>query len=294
VGSYAYVADEFFGLQVIDVTNPANPVIVGVADTPGNANGIAVAGSYAYLTVGSAGLQVIDVTNPVVPVFVGGVNTPGSAIGVVAAGSYAYVADYPAGLQVIDVTNPASPVRVGGVDTPGLARGIAVAGNYAYVADDYRGLRVIDVTNPASPVIVGGVETPGIARGITVVGNYTYVGAGPAGLQILPTQCESAVSVPLDDGVIPAMTLRALPNPSSGQTVFRFATREDGAIQANVYDPTGRLVRALGGKWLPAGPHELSWDGLDDSGRDVATGTYLVRLVTESGLRASQRITLVR
>src|SRR5262249_16895862 len=38
-GRYAYVAARFSGLQVIDITIPASPQIVGAADTPGDAYG---------------------------------------------------------------------------------------------------------------------------------------------------------------------------------------------------------------------------------------------------------------
>jgi len=43
-GNYAYVADGFAGLQVIDVSNPANPLRVGGFDTSGSARGVAVSG----------------------------------------------------------------------------------------------------------------------------------------------------------------------------------------------------------------------------------------------------------
>ena len=54
-GSYAYVADWFGGLRVINVANPAAPIEVGFYDTPGNASGVAVAGSYAYVADSEAG-----------------------------------------------------------------------------------------------------------------------------------------------------------------------------------------------------------------------------------------------
>ena len=43
-GNYAYVADGTAGLQVIDVSNPANSSRVGGYDTSGYADGVAVVG----------------------------------------------------------------------------------------------------------------------------------------------------------------------------------------------------------------------------------------------------------
>jgi hypothetical protein len=64
---------------VIDISNPASPVILGSISTPGIAYGVAVAGSYAYVADGSGGLQVVNIADPASPAIVGSVNTPGSA-----------------------------------------------------------------------------------------------------------------------------------------------------------------------------------------------------------------------
>ena len=76
-GSYAYVADGDSGFQVIDLSNPASPQIVGSVDTPGYTYDVAASGTYAYVADGYSGLQVVDVTNPASPTIVGNVGTPG-------------------------------------------------------------------------------------------------------------------------------------------------------------------------------------------------------------------------
>ena len=48
-GNYAYLAVAEAGLQVLDVSNPANPQWVGGYDTSGGALGVAVSGNYAYV-----------------------------------------------------------------------------------------------------------------------------------------------------------------------------------------------------------------------------------------------------
>jgi len=63
-GSYAYVADDFAGLQVINVSEPQNPTIVGTLDTPGHTHGVAMSGSYAYLADSSGGFLIVDVSTP--------------------------------------------------------------------------------------------------------------------------------------------------------------------------------------------------------------------------------------
>jgi hypothetical protein len=90
-GHYAYVAAGWQGgwqggLQVIDVSDPANPQQVGSYDTSGEALGVAVSGDYAYVAGYNAGLQVIDVSDPANPQQVGGYNTSGYAQGVAVSG----------------------------------------------------------------------------------------------------------------------------------------------------------------------------------------------------------------
>ena len=60
-GNYAYLAVGSAGLQVIDVSNPANPRREGRYDTPGRAYGVAVSGGYAYVADWDWGLQILRI-----------------------------------------------------------------------------------------------------------------------------------------------------------------------------------------------------------------------------------------
>ena len=98
-GTHAYVADDYSGLQVIDITNPASPQIVGSVDTPGGAMDVAVSGTYAYVADDRNGLQVIDVTNPMSPSIVGAVD-PGSSGKVACSDAYVYLVGLSIGLRI--------------------------------------------------------------------------------------------------------------------------------------------------------------------------------------------------
>ncbi|WP_456433519.1 flagellar hook assembly protein FlgD [Thermosulfuriphilus sp.] len=50
------------------------------------------------------------------------------------------------------------------------------------------------------------------------------------------------------------------------------------SVKLRLLDSEGRLVRSLDLGALPAGEHELSWDGLDDHGNPVADGAYQIRV----------------
>jgi hypothetical protein len=93
-------------LQVIDISNPANPQQVGGWSS--NARGVAVSGNYAYVADDAAGLQVIDVSNPANPRRVGG-NGLFTAFDAVVAGNKVFVADLADGLIIFDLFRPSPP-----------------------------------------------------------------------------------------------------------------------------------------------------------------------------------------
>ncbi|MFQ6003281.1 MAG: T9SS type A sorting domain-containing protein, partial [Candidatus Zixiibacteriota bacterium] len=125
------------GLQIINVSDPANPDSVGSYDTPGNAYGVFVQDSLAYVADYGSGLQIINVSDPANPDSVGSYDTPANARDVFVRDSLAYVADDWGGLQIINVSSPASPDSIGSYNTPGDAYGLFVQGKYVYVADRY-------------------------------------------------------------------------------------------------------------------------------------------------------------
>ncbi len=85
-------------------------------------------------------------------------------------------------------------------------------------------------------------------------------------------------------GPPPATTLASIyPNPFNPRTTIAFELAETGVIELAIFDLRGRLVRIMeSGSW-PTGRHQTTWDGQDDEGRAVPTGTYVCRLSTSQG-----------
>ncbi|WP_322744730.1 cadherin domain-containing protein [Cuspidothrix issatschenkoi] len=61
-GNYAYVADAYSGLQIIDISNPTTPTLKGSYYTSGWAWGVQVVGNYAYVANYDRGLTIINVS----------------------------------------------------------------------------------------------------------------------------------------------------------------------------------------------------------------------------------------
>ena len=74
---------------------------------------------------------------------------------------------------------------------------------------------------------------------------------------------------------------RNVPNPFNPRTLIRFAVPRTAPVQLRVYDARGRAVVTLVDEPMPAGHHEVVWDGRDTSGRTVASGVYFARMRSE-------------
>lgn len=83
------------------------------------------------------------------------------------------------------------------------------------------------------------------------------------------------------------------PNPFNPSTTLAFRLAETGRVRLGVFDVRGRLVRSLVDGSLPAGDHAVTWQGRNDAGELVSSGTYFVRLMAPDHAE-TRTITLVK
>jgi agmatine deiminase len=69
------------------------------------------------------------------------------------------------------------------------------------------------------------------------------------------------------------------PNPFNPHTRIAFELPVAGPVELSVYSAAGRRVATLVNRPLGAGPHEVSWSGVEDGGGRAASGVYFFRLV---------------
>ncbi len=86
----------------------------------------------------------------------------------------------------------------------------------------------------------------------------------------------------------------AWPNPFAGSTRLGFELAQPGDVRLEIFDPSGRRVRAFERTGAPAGPGGFDWDGRSADGRAVAPGIYLYRIEQSGHGTATGRVTLIR
>ncbi len=242
---YAYVCNFDAGLQVINVTNPANPVNVMEVPTGHRTARIVFDGNYGYVANGDSGMRIINVVNPAAPTYVSRIGTVGRAAsvyyGAITIGGnptgHIYVSNRTtvSGLSAINVSIPATPTTSGFLGSQNAASGSAFSAFYdnnkVYVAYGSAGLRILDVSTPSNPTLLGVLDTPGEARNVVVRSGYAYVADMDSGVRVInATNPAAPVSI---RGIA---TSRARGIAINGNYVY-VATRDSGLVVLNITNP---------------------------------------------------------
>ncbi|GAB5521951.1 MAG: hypothetical protein RhofKO_42020 [Rhodothermales bacterium] len=92
------------------------------------------------------------------------------------------------------------------------------------------------------------------------------------------------------------VTARAYPNPFRSHTTLTLTLPQPtvpNAITVQVYNVLGQVVRTLTLEGGPADQFEVRWDGTDNAGQRLGSGTYLIVVTTPTG-RHTVKVALIR
>jgi formylglycine-generating enzyme required for sulfatase activity len=182
--NYACIAASKAGLQIVDVTNPASPVLVSSVAIGGTANGIAISGNLAYVSASEGRLLIADLTTPALPVkrseLVLAFGAGDVAVRTSAAGVFCYL---PSGtdLLVVQADTPTAPTFLRSITGPAATlfddhRTIAISGTRAYVSL-CGGISVFELATAATPTLVEFDVHPyfnGECGALAAAGSYLY------------------------------------------------------------------------------------------------------------------------
>ena len=299
-GAYAYVAEDLAGLQVIDISSPTSPSLIGGIDTPGGAADVAVLGTHAYVADGWSGLQVIDVSNPGSPFSVGGVGTPGYAGTLAVDCSGAYVGS--AGLQILPIQAPCCPTSIDLSELSAYPRADGIELRWrlsgsGFVAFDVLRAEVSSSTEDQSYIRLGPAER---APSGEHVWEFLDTAAVPNRWYDYSIEGHLLDGSRVTFGPLRASrtpdtfaTLRGVwPYPTHEHAVVAFSLPRQEEVRLEILDVAGRRVRLLLSQSRAAGEHRVTWDGRDDAGRKMASGTYFVRLEWRGGARSARVLLL--
>ncbi len=84
------------------------------------------------------------------------------------------------------------------------------------------------------------------------------------------------------------------PNPFNPSTEIHFVLESAGQAGLTVYDGNGRMVRHLANERFEAGEHGVTWDGRNDAGGEMASGSYFFQLTVNGQLVGTQKAVILK
>ena len=199
-GNYAYLACNYKGICIVDVSNPFEPKLISYFDTEGQAKTIKVRDKFAYIADWENGFLILDISNPSKPRIVAHCPDIGQAYSITLKDTLAFVGSFNRSLKIINISNPRKPVVLSE-----FPDGENVYGADAYVDDtlayincgffrdnNHYHFAVVNIKNPEKPILIAGLTMPATNVGIVKYQDYIFTNAQDDGIYMVdvsnPTQ----------------------------------------------------------------------------------------------------------
>lgn len=86
--------------------------------------------------------------------------------------------------------------------------------------------------------------------------------------------------------------LQNYPNPFNPSTTIEYQISQPSNVKINIYDVAGRLVKEIVNEQRNTGNYSIVWNGKDNSGDNVSSGTYFYQIQSGEYLIAKKMILL--
>jgi len=83
------------------------------------------------------------------------------------------------------------------------------------------------------------------------------------------------------------------PNPFNPETMINFNLTVSGKVNLEIFNIRGQKIRVLIDELMPAGSHEILWNGRNEYDSEVASGVYFYRLQA-GGESVTRRMVLLK
>lgn len=178
----AYCANSGFGLTVVDLTNPAAPIKLGLLGVPVNTTDVRVVGSVVYAIESTKGsgysceLQILNAADPTQLMLLGNCKLPGWGYRLVIDGHRAYVQTGDRSIEIVDIADPKHPFAEGTYTSANNLWSWTATATRLYTSANDGQLRVTDVTAATQPRLLGSFSHT--AYGMELAGGRLYTSGG--------------------------------------------------------------------------------------------------------------------
>ena len=269
IGSYLFVIDaNDNALHVVDVTYPANPIILNVTDLGVAPNNVFAAGNNIYIVDSLTDQLIIyDVSNPSIPNLRGNLSIGGIPNNVYVSGTRAYIVDSGSlDLKVVDVSDADNPKLLSTTALGGNPIRVFVFRNFIYIinsgSDD---LVIYDAMNPLSPELLGTVSLGNSPFRLHVENSFAYiVDNADNTLKIVNVSRPTAPTI----AATTSLSANGVGVFAAGELVYTVSGGGVGTKEIAVFDVT-----------TPSQPIRIAIKNIDVNYRDIfAAGTNIYTL----------------
>jgi hypothetical protein len=281
-------------IRIFDLAEPTAPVIMATIVL--QAEAVTVAGDLLLATTTGDQLVAYDMADPAAPVELDRLTLGEYLLDVKITGDLALIAARADGFHVVDIADPLNLGHLATAWTPGPARRVVAAGDVAYASCAGAGIMVFDLSNPAAPAPLACIGEGASHRQhlLTVGPDWVYSQTVYSSSRFVVAYASCATFSDLPDADLPAAAwLQVAPNPFNPRTAISFFIDHPQTVELCIFDMTGKRIAVLADRTFQAGGHSIDWQGKDMQGRAVASGTYLVRMVTDDRI-TSEKMMLIR
>ena len=264
------------GVEVLNISDPSQPVRAAYLQTGGRGAALALDGD--LLIVGGPdwyqwgdpfGAWIYDVSPPWLPTELGFVETPAPVAGLAADGGLMLAAAGRAGLRVVDISAPTQPVELAGLAARDAIAWAEAEGDLALVGSGHQ-MTLVDVSEAVHPVELGELplsfwptEYPAELKGsLAFVGSYL-----PPGVAIYD------LSNPAAPAMLSFLGLPYHPYGLDASGALLYAAIETELVVIGVADPTtpevigqvpageggGAVLVAADGGFVTVANHRCPW-----------------------------------
>ena len=300
---FAYI-EETNGWLILDLTDPENPIDVGIISAPGH--DIMVRNDTAYVAEGWGGtFSIWDVTSKAHPQELVSVASPTNGylhnIWPTEDGNYVLTTEETNNRTVKfwDISDLNNVNLVAEYLAPNnLAHNVHVEGDYAFISHYTSGVVVLDIHNPTNPIEVAIYDTYALNDNPEFAGCWGVYPHTSNGM-VFTSNIEGYLNIfqfHVSDTYVSEETAltgefvlhQNYPNPFNPITTLHYNIAEKQTVSLSIIDLSGRLVDTILNKQVSPGTYKILWDASAQS-----SGVYFA--ILENGKnRIVQKLILLK
>ena len=250
---YLYTAGLSDINEIIDVSDPNNPVLVGSIPTNDWGPDIQILNDHLFLAGYWGGFQIFSLTDPVNPIEIGYYPLD-LALKITVSNQLAFIYDND-NILIFDISNIANPQLITTFD-PGqynVVFDMFASGDTLYYSDQTQ-INILDVSNPNNPVVVDSIiNTKAISFDLYEDNFFTN---NDYYLRIYGDTTITSTEYKMDNKVNYCL-IQNYPNPCSNSTNFEIYLPRNNFATLEILDAKGQIVKTVFDCNLTKGRHEF-------------------------------------